>query len=110
MPDLAPGDQEMHRGTLAIVLTFAAVTLRLGTAQTATFYPIPTANSGLYGIATGPDGSIWFTESNTKRVGRITAAGAIQEFTVPPVTRSFNQMKRCKISRRAGTGRCGLEK
>jgi virginiamycin B lyase len=45
-------------------------------------FPIPTANSGPIGIAEGPDGNLWFTESVGK-IGRITPAGVITEFTVP---------------------------
>jgi virginiamycin B lyase len=34
------------------------------------------------GIAAGPDGALWFTEENGDRIGRITTAGAISEFSV----------------------------
>jgi streptogramin lyase len=40
-----------------------------------------TANSRPAGIAAGPDGNLWFTESNGNRIGRITPAGAVTEFT-----------------------------
>ena len=33
----------------------------------------PTAGSGPYGIVTGPDGALWFTECQASQVGRITA-------------------------------------
>jgi streptogramin lyase len=34
-------------------------------------------------IAAGPDGNLWFTErANPARIGRITTAGTIDEFTV----------------------------
>ena len=33
------------------------------------------------GIAAGPDGALWFTEENGNRIGRITTAGAITEYT-----------------------------
>jgi virginiamycin B lyase len=32
------------------------------------------------GITVGPDGNVWFTVFNTLRVGRITPAGAVQQF------------------------------
>lgn len=73
----------MHRGVPAIVVMCAAGSIRLG-AQTATFYPVPSANSGLYGIAAGTDGSIWFTESVTNQIGRLTVGTGTTEFTVPP--------------------------
>jgi streptogramin lyase len=48
-------------------------------------YPTPTANSGPYGITQGPDGNIWFTESNTNtnKVGKITPGGVITEYAAP---------------------------
>src|SRR3954467_12232651 len=33
------------------------------------------------GIAAGPDGNLWFTEFNAARVGRITPAGVITEYS-----------------------------
>jgi uncharacterized protein (TIGR03437 family) len=47
---------------------------------------VPTANSGPEYITAGPDGALWFTESNlnnTGKIGRITTSGAITEYTVP---------------------------
>src|SRR5262249_35684833 len=32
------------------------------------------------GIAASPDGSLWFTEPNINRIGRITTAGVVTEF------------------------------
>ncbi len=32
------------------------------------------------GIAAGPDGNLWFTESDGNRIGRITPGGTITEF------------------------------
>ena len=48
-------------------------------------YPIPTANSGPYGITLGPDGNMWFTESNTNtnKVGKITPGGIITDYQAP---------------------------
>ena len=41
-----------------------------------------TPNSGPLGIVAGCDGNLWFTESaNPGRIGRITPAGTIDEFT-----------------------------
>jgi streptogramin lyase len=38
-------------------------------------------NSQPFGITAGPDGNMWFTESGTDRIGRITRAGVITEFS-----------------------------
>jgi virginiamycin B lyase len=46
-------------------------------------YPIPTAASSPGGIAAGPDGALWFTESTGNKIGRIDVAGAISEFSIP---------------------------
>ena len=42
-------------------------------------YAIPTANSQPHHIALGPDGNLWFTETNTDKLAKITTAGAITE-------------------------------
>jgi hypothetical protein len=39
------------------------------------------------GIAAGPDGNLWFTESRVSRIGRITPAGAVTEFELTPGSR-----------------------
>src|SRR5258708_30383432 len=39
------------------------------------------------GILTGPDGALWFTESDVRRIGRITTAGVNTAFPIPtPLT------------------------
>jgi streptogramin lyase len=38
-------------------------------------------NVGLWGITTGPDGNVWFTEESLGGVGRITPGAVITEFT-----------------------------
>src|SRR5262249_62420493 len=35
-----------------------------------------------YGIASGPDGALWFTEFQENKVGRMTLAGQVMEFPV----------------------------
>src|SRR5690349_9886366 len=49
-----------------------------------TEFPLPTANAVPLAITTGPDGNLWFTESN--HVGRVTPAGVIAEFSTAPIT------------------------
>src|SRR5713101_2953032 len=45
----------------------------------------PTANSGPFGITAGPDGNLWFTESEANQLGRITpeSPNIISEFPIP---------------------------
>lgn len=54
-------------------------------AQNFTEYPLPFASSGndASEITTGPDGNLWFAERAANRIGRITPAGAITEFSLP---------------------------
>jgi streptogramin lyase len=40
-----------------------------------------TPGVGLWGIASGPDGNVWFTEETGNAVGRITPGAVITEFT-----------------------------
>jgi virginiamycin B lyase len=49
-------------------------------------FPVPTSNAGLERIVTAPDGSMWFVESEVGKIGRITTAGEIQEYRLPPTT------------------------
>ena len=45
----------------------------------------PTPNNtpiGPYDITAGPDGNLWFTETNSAQIGRITPAGIITEFAI----------------------------
>ena len=38
--------------------------------------------SGPYGITSGSDGNLWFTETTAGKIGRITPTGTIQEFSL----------------------------
>jgi streptogramin lyase len=49
-------------------------------ARTITYFTTPTLDSRPFGITVGPDGNLWFTESNANRIGRITPDGVITEF------------------------------
>jgi sugar lactone lactonase YvrE len=50
-------------------------------------YVVPTANSGPYGIAVGPDGALWFTEKlGVGKIGWITTAGI---FTDPEFSKGL---------------------
>ena len=47
---------------------------------TVTEFQLPHAGSRPYTIVTGPDGNLWFTESDRGTIGRITPSGTITEF------------------------------
>ena len=46
-------------------------------------YPVPTEDAGIGAIVRGPDGSMWFTENDALKLGRISDSGAITEFALP---------------------------
>src|SRR4029077_187725 len=55
---------------------------RITIAGMITEFPIPTANGEPLGIAAGPDGALWFTESNGNKIGRIPPSAHF--YTVTP--------------------------
>src|SRR5262249_13423248 len=49
-----------------------------------TEFPIPdTTTARPEGITRGPDGNLWFAESIADRIGRITPAGVVTQFSLP---------------------------
>jgi virginiamycin B lyase len=52
-------------------------------AGTATEFSVPTASGNPYGLVTGPDDNLWFTEYTGNKIGRITTLGTITEFSIP---------------------------
>ncbi len=63
------------------VMATLAVAVSTAAAQAITEFNIPTANSKPGLIVTGSDGNLWFTETNTNKIGRITTGGQITEFS-----------------------------
>jgi virginiamycin B lyase len=62
---------------------------RLGTDGRYAQFPVPTARSLPMRITRGPDGALWFTERSAYRIGRISIAGNIAEYALPPGTSPF---------------------
>jgi virginiamycin B lyase len=47
-------------------------------------FPVPSANSAPLGIASGPDGNLWFSEQFASKIGQINpTTHAIAEFSTP---------------------------
>ena len=46
---------------------------------------LPTANALPNSLSPGPDGNVWFTELKAHQIARITPAGVITEFPMPPL-------------------------
>ena len=100
---LRPGRTRRRRGGSRARLLAASIAAPLalllgpgGAGAAITEFPVPTADSLPAGIAAGPDGALWFTESafsvDPGRIGRITTTGTIGEVPVPPTgipTRPF---------------------
>lgn len=41
-------------------------------------------HANIVDVARGPDGNLWFSENMRQRIGRITAAGKLTRFRLPP--------------------------
>ena len=69
---------------LVAATTLLALWLGAGHADAQSFTEFPlTANTHPLGIASGPDGNLWFVEANANQIGRITPTGTITEFPIP---------------------------
>src|SRR4051794_31098748 len=75
---------------LALLLVLAcALAVSALAATSLNEYSLPTKDRNPEGIARGPGGNVWFTESgNPGAIGRITPAGSITEFTTGLSTNS----------------------
>jgi virginiamycin B lyase len=52
----------------------------------ATVFPLP-SGSGATDMTLGPDGSLWFSDFEKNRIGRMTLAGAVTEYPLPTTFR-----------------------
>ena len=68
---------------LCILLIATGTTTALAKVGHFTEYGIPTSGSGPIGITAGPDGNIWFTESRTNKIGKVTLKGHFTEYPLP---------------------------
>jgi streptogramin lyase len=63
------------------------IIIRLTPTGNVTTFPIPwqagTLAHGAWSLATGPDGNVWFTDPDNKRIGRITPSGEVTGFSLP---------------------------
>jgi virginiamycin B lyase len=81
-------------GALWLTEPVSGKIVRIATDGKITELALPSPNAQPWGITTGPDGALWFTEASCVReqssrcivgnkIGRITTAGAVTEFTIP---------------------------
>lgn len=77
------------------IIGFASLAILLLTIPSAAFtqqvaiieHRLPAGGSSRpEGIAVGPDGALWFVESQGNRIGRITTAGMLTEYPLPAVS------------------------
>jgi streptogramin lyase len=70
-----------NSGASAVSSSPIQMTFDSSTCGVFTEFNIPTASSSPQGIALGADGNLWFTESSSNKIGRITTAGVVTEFS-----------------------------
>ncbi len=46
-------------------------------------YELLDIDSGPYGITTGKDGALWFTQHKANQIGRMTVNGEVTHFVIP---------------------------
>jgi virginiamycin B lyase len=70
--------------TTTLLLLAGLTGLNLATAPSASaaaqIIPVPTSAAGLGRIVASPDGSVWFTERDANKVGKISPSGQVTEF------------------------------
>jgi streptogramin lyase len=57
-------------GAALILAVFVAGRAGVAQAQVTTAFKIPTSAAGPFGIASGPDNALWFTEHAGNKIGR----------------------------------------
>jgi virginiamycin B lyase len=82
--DFAPGGSDLAVGADGNLYTALGNTIeRITTDGAVTDFTIPTSNAGAESITAGPDGNIWFEETNVDQIGRLNlTTGAISEFAL----------------------------
>src|SRR5487761_1828153 len=72
-------EKKLVRGRSISEMIAASLYAALRDAEIAEF-PLPSPYAGPDGIALGPDGNVWFSETEIGKIGRITPTGHITEF------------------------------
>jgi streptogramin lyase len=67
---------------LALLIFIALLIPGTAAAGAVVHFPLP-AGSEPEGIATGPEGNLWFAERGSNKIGRLTPSGQLTEFAVP---------------------------
>ena len=48
-----------------------------------TEFPLPCCGATPFGVVTGPDGDMWFTDGNSSNIGKVTPSGILTEYALP---------------------------
>jgi hypothetical protein len=73
-------------------------------------FTVSTSNVGLASIRKGYDGALWFTESATNKIGRITTAGRITDIRSRPQPLSPMESSRAPLQSAATVAAFGSQK
>ena len=74
----------IHQASPTVGTRFSNCSIQASpTAGSISEFSVPSADSYPTGIAAGPDGNLWFTETSGNKIGRISPSGTITEFPVP---------------------------
>ena len=73
-------------------------------------FTVPTTDAYATGIASGPDGNLWFTEQGADQIGKLTPGGTFSAYPLPTSTAIQARsppgpMVRCGSPRLTGSGR-----
>src|SRR5207248_10458410 len=67
-----------------IVFPLVLILLAAGIAAASTDFLVPPGpQDDPLGIVAGPDGNLWFTNSNSRSIGKITPGGMVTSFSIP---------------------------
>jgi streptogramin lyase len=84
--------QRPRRTTSRVWLGFECLEGRCVPSTITELPPLPTPNVAPTGITMASDGSIWFTEMNANKLGRISPQGVLTEYTVPTANSQPDQI------------------
>jgi streptogramin lyase len=70
-------------GSRTITVTDTVKSTVTGKAVASAEFATPTTASNPEGISAGPDGNVWFAETGSNKIGRMSPTGGITEFTIP---------------------------
>src|SRR5437660_1679630 len=74
---------KISRPLAASCVLVAAMSCIDASAATITDFPLPSADALPTSIVSAPDGNLWFTEFERKKIGKMTPQGQLTDFQLP---------------------------